>query len=315
MDPLADVLSAVRMTGGVFLDARFTSPWCVDTRLAVDDCRPFLSHPSQLICYHVVVEGEILAWTEGRDPLPVKAGEVILMPRNDLHRMASAPDVAVINARAVIQPSEHGGLARVSVGGGGGETRMFCGMLGCDEGFNPLIAALPPIIKLDIRESLARGMIESSMAFAARETIGGRPANSSTMARLAELLFIEAVRSYANTEEGCDIGWLRGISDTQIGRAVAALHGDLARAWTVEDLARLVGMSRSSFMSRFTAVIGVSPIRYLTQWRMVAAKRKLSQSSQSIAQTGFDVGYDSEAAFSRAFKRETGVSPAHWRNA
>jgi AraC-like DNA-binding protein len=244
----------------------------------------------------------------------VRAGEIVLLPRNDVHTLASAPGLVPTSARRLIQPSENGGLARISHGGGGEATQIVCGFLGSEEAFNPLIAALPRVLKLDVREGVARDWVEASVRYAAGELTAGRFASSSLMSRLSELLFVEAMRQYSVTYADQNAGWLKGVGDPQIGRALAAIHHNVGLPWSAGSLAKEVSMSRSAFVDRFTTLIGMPPIRYLTVWRLQAAKRSLRETRKTIAQLAEEVGYGSDEAFSRAFRREFGSSPSRWRD-
>ena len=166
---------------------------------------------------------------------------------------------------------------------------------------------------IDVREATSRDMIEASVKFAAGEVMQGRLAESSVLSRLSELLLVEAVRRYADTVGELQTGWLKGLKDPGIGRALALIHQEIAAPWTAETLAKEVAMSRSAFTERFASLVGLPPIRYLTAWRMETAKVQLRETPKSIAQVAYGIGYESEEAFSRAFKREVGVSPSHWR--
>jgi AraC-like DNA-binding protein len=314
MDPLSDVLRAVRLTGGVFLDARFTAPWSISSRLMAEDTRAFTTAPAQIIAYHVVIKGRLLIAVEGATAVEVAAGEIVMIPRNEAHRLASAPRLPPVDGRRLVVPSAEGGLAQIRHGGGGEGTDIVCGFLASEEAYNPLIATLPRILKLDIRAATSRDWIEASVRFAARELTAGRLASSSVMSRLSELLFVEAVRNYAATLADGEAGWLKGLRDPHVGRALALIHQNIGTAWTAESLAREVALSRSAFMDRFASLVGVPPIRYLTVWRLQTAKLSLRESSKTIRQLAHAVGYASEEAFSRAFKREFGVSPAYWRD-
>lgn len=313
MDPLADALRSVRLAGGVFIEAHFTAPWCVTGSMTADDCRPFLATPAQLIGYHFIVEGRMLVSIEGEPWVEARAGEIVLFPRNDGHMLASAPRLKPVSAGTLIQPSANGGLARISHGGGGAPTHLVCGFLGSEEGYNPLIAALPRILTLDVRHGTSRDWIEASVRFAARELAEGRLASSSVMSRLSETLFVEAVRQYSSTLADQNVGWMKGLRDPQIGRALALIHQNISTAWSAEALAREVALSRSAFIDRFTTLVGMPPIRYLTVWRLQTAKLYLRETRKTIAQLAHLVGYESEEAFSRAFKREFGSPPARWR--
>ncbi len=312
-DPLSDVLRAVRMKSGVFLDVRMTEPWCMASRVGTNDRAPVLQNPSQVISFHYLMEGAMLAGVEGGTLITIEAGELVMMPRNDPHILASSLGVPCIDGNSLVKPPVAGSLARVVHGGGGKKAIMLSGFLGCEEGFNPLVDALPPMIKINVRESASRRLIEGAMTFAASELERGRVASSGVMSRLSEVLFIEVVRSYAETSGDDVTSWFSGLNDPQISQALSAMHRDIAKTWTAQCLAREAGMSRSAFVQRFTAVMEVSPIRYLTAWRLAIGKRALRETARTIGAIGFDVGYEFEDAFSRAFKREYGISPAKWR--
>jgi AraC-like DNA-binding protein len=300
--------------GGVFLEARFTAPWCVMSKISPEDCRPFMATPAQVIAYHFVIDGRMVIEVDGSAPLEIAAGEVAMLPRNDAHKLASAPDLESVNAGALVNPAPEGGLAQIAHGGGGAATYVVCGFLASNDGFNPLIASLPKVLKLDFRQGASRQWVEASVRFAARELAEGRLASSNVMSRLSELLFVEAVRSYAAGLNEKESGWLRGLRDPYVGRALALMHGKISAPWTAAALAKEVALSRSAFVERFAAEVGMPPIRYLTFWRLQTAKLLLREVPKPVAQHAFSVGYESEAAFSRAFKREFGISPARWRN-
>lgn len=313
-DALSEVLRSVRLIGGVFLDARFTAPWSVLSQITAQDMKPFIASPAQVIGFHFIIEGKLLVAIEGEPPLEVSAGEIVLLPRNDVHMMATSLDLPPIKGSDLIQRSSTGGLARASHGGGGTQTHMICGFLASEDLYNPLIAALPRMLKLDVRQGLSGDWVEACVRYAASELADGRVASSSVMSRLSELLFVEAVRTYAATLGERDTGWLRGLADPQVGRALALIHHRIDASWTAETLAREVALSRSAFVDRFTSLVGMPPIRYLTVWRLRAAQLHLQETRKSIAQIAPLVGYESEEAFSRAFKREFGLSPARWRD-
>jgi len=313
MDPLSEVLRSVRLAGGVFLDVCLTAPWCVHSQLVADDCRPLLANPAQLIAFHFVTGGACQVSVDNESPVGLRSGEIVLIPRNDVHVLATGPGLKPVSGRDLVQPAPDGGLARVRHGGGGAATTMICGFLATEGEYNPLIASLPRMLKLDVREGTSREWVEASMRFAANELAQGRVASSEIMSRLSELLFVEAVRNYAAKLDGQQTGWLKGIADPQVGRALALIHHKIGEPWSAEALASEVGLSRSAFVERFSALVGMPPIRYLTTWRLQTAKLHLRETRKTIAQLAHGVGYESEEAFSRAFKREFGVAPAHWR--
>lgn len=313
MDPISEVLRSVRLTGGVFLDARFTAPWSVLAQLKPEHCSSFLALPAQIICYHLVIEGNVRVAVEGEPHILVGPGEVVLLPRNDTHTLSSESGLTPVKVSELVKRAPEGGLSRIVHGGGGEGTHLMCGFLASEELYNPLIAALPRLLKLDVRTGLSRVWIESSVRFAASELAEGRLASSPLLSRLSELLLVEAVRNYVSAIDDHESGWLRGLTDLQIGRALALIHQRIAAPWSAESLAKEVALSRSAFVDRFTTLVGTPPIRYLTQWRLRTAQLHLKETRKSIAQLAHMVGYESEEAFSRAFKREYGLPPARWR--
>jgi AraC-like DNA-binding protein len=218
-----------------------------------------------------------------------------------------------VPAREIVQPAQNFGLARIVHGGGGEQTRLVCGFLGSDVPFNPLILALPKLLKLDLHATAAGTWIENSFRFAASEISAGRLGSTTVVAKLSELLFIEAVSRYVESLPADQRGWLAGLRDLHVGRALALLHARPSEQWTAESLGREVGLSRSVFAERFNSMVGQPPIQYLALWRMHMAAQRLREGHGSVAQIGFEIGYGAEAAFSRAFKRRFGTSPAAWR--
>jgi len=311
-DPLSTVLESLRLKGAVFLTARFTEPWAVITSVPGEFWRRLLSPSTELIAYHFVLEGSLLVALEGQPPRRVGAGEIVVLPRNPPHRLASGMDAVPVDARALVRPSPDGGLVRIEYGGGGAPSRIVCGFLGCEDHRHPLIDALPALLTIGVQGSPSRGLVEASLAFALRELTEGRPAAGAMLAKVSELLLMDAIRGYVASAEPQD-GWLRGLSDPQIARALALIHQDITRAWTAEDLAREAALSRTAFVERFRKLVGAPPFRYLTAWRMDTAKLQLRESPKTVAQVAYAVGYESEEAFNRAFHREVGVPPATWR--
>jgi AraC-like DNA-binding protein len=316
MDALSEVLRVAQLTGGVFLHAEFFEPWCMAARIGPEQCAPTLGPTSHVIPYHYVVEGELHIRVQGGDgeSLTIRAGEVILLPRNDLHLMGSDLSLPPVTNNDIIHPRQGGGLYSIHYGGSGKRTRMVCGFLGCDsaEG-NPVLSTLPTLLKLDVEQGGNAEWIRSTFQYAAEEVAAGRPGSEVVLAKLSELLFVEAVRRYAEALPDGDTGWLASLRDAYVARALALLHRDITRRWTVDDLGREVGLSRSALADRFIRLIGVPPMHYLIHWRLQVATQKLRNSSASLAQVAESVGYDSEAAFSRAFKRTFGAAPATWR--
>jgi AraC-like DNA-binding protein len=303
----------LRLSGGVFLEAEFTAPWCIGGKISTDDCKPFLAVPRHVIASHFVAAGNMQLRVEGGETIDVLAGGLVLLPHNDSHVFGSDLNVALVRAREVIQPPQRGGISRINYGGGGATTQLLCGYLASDAPFSPLLSALPSVLKLDVRATASGAWIESSFRFAASEIAAGRLGSTTVIAKLSELLFVEAVTQFVSSLPAERRGWLAGLRDPQIGRALALLHARPTEPWTAETLAVEVGMSRSVFAERFTSLVGQPPMQYLTLWRMHVAAQRLREGRGSVAQIGFAIGYESEAAFSRAFKRQFGTSPGTWR--
>jgi AraC-like DNA-binding protein len=313
VDALSDVLRVIRLSGGVFLQAEFTSPWCVSGQVGPDDCKPYLAAPRHVIAFHFVANGCMQLRVEGCDPIEVRAGEVVMLPHNSVHLFGSELNSAPTLVREIVQPPQNGKLAHIVYGGGGEATHLLCGFLGCDTPFSPVLTALPEMLKLNVRITSSGAWMESSFRFAASEIAAGRLGSTTVLAKLSELLFVEAISQFVAGLSAERRGWLAGLRDPQVSRALALLHGRPIDEWTAESLAREVGMSRSAFAERFSSLVGQPPMQYLALWRMHLAAQQLREGRGSVAQIGFGIGYDSEAAFSRAFKRQFGESPGAWR--
>jgi AraC-like DNA-binding protein len=314
MDALSDVLRVVRLKGSVFLHAEFTAPWCILSQIGPEDCGSLLSGAEHLALYHYVVEGRLAAQIPGTKHLEIEAGEAVMFPHNNEHLLGSSLDVLPLPARQVVQLTPGGGLSVIRHGGGGNRTRIVCGFLGCDrlEG-NPLIGALPPVLRFDTRRGASGAWIRSSLEFAAAEIAARRAGSETVLAKLSELLFVETLRNYVEELPEEQTGWLAGLKDPFVSRALSLLHERVGEEWTVDELGREVGLSRSALADRFTRLIGEPPMRYLARWRIQVAAQQLRDSDTPLGRIAEQVGYESEAAFNRAFKRSFGVPPARWR--
>lgn len=267
-----------------------------------------------LICYHYMVEGRMRVKAGDEPVLELKAGDLVLFPRNDLHYMGSDISLPPVKANDIIQPPHCCGLYTIRHGGGGPIAKVICGFLGCEDSrSNPVITTLPAAMRLSVEEAGAAEWIRSTFQFAADELAAGHPGSETVLAKLSELLFVEAVRRYAESLPEDQTGWLAGLRDPYVAKTLALLHGDIAKEWTVEELSAAIGLSRSALADRFTRLIGVPPKQYLANWRMQVAAQKLRNSNQSLSQIAAEVGYVSDAAFSRAFKKYYGKAPAAWR--
>jgi AraC-like DNA-binding protein len=260
-----------------------------------------------------VVAGRLVVDLDGSAPTEVPAGSIILLPRNARHSLGSAPGLRPAAIDHLIKPSDGVRPAALQVGGDGEETHLICGYLGCDIPDNPLIASLPQLLCLNTRGSAGDAWLSDSFQRAEEEFSGGGVGSSTVLSKLAELLFVEAVRRYMANLPADQSGWLAGLRDSRIGHALALLHSEPARAWSAGMLAKSAGMSRSAFASRFLSLVGLPPMRYLGRWRLQLAAARLRESSCQVSRVAYDVGYESEAAFHRAFKSAFGVTPGEWR--
>jgi AraC-like DNA-binding protein len=314
MDALSDVLRVVRMKGGVFLHAEFSAPWCISSQVGPEDCRSLLDGADHLVLYHYVIEGRLTAQIRGGKSVELGPGEVFILPDNHEHLLGSHLHLPPVSARQLIVASPDGGLWEMRHGGGGEQTRIVCGFLGCErlQG-NPLMEALPPMLTFDTRVGSSASWIRGSLEFAIGEITARRAGSATVLAKLSELLIVEALRRYVDSLPHEQTGWLAGLKDPVVARALSLLHRRVSEPWTVDDLGREVGLSRSALADRFTRLIGEPPMRYLARWRIQAAAHELRNSDAPLVRIAQQVGYESEAAFNRAFKRSFGVPPATWR--
>jgi AraC-like DNA-binding protein len=247
-------------------------------------------------------------------PTHLVAGDAVLFPQGDAHRMTSMPGLPPAKGRPLDTVFTRR-PRQIVFGGGGTTTRLVCGYLACDTRLaRMLLGGLPPLLRVNVRGSNAGIWLEASLRYALAEARSPRPGGAGVLAKLAEVLFIEVLRLYMNEQhEGGRTGWLAGVSDRIVGAALAAMHRSPAQGWTVEELARAANTSRSVLAERFQTLVGTSPMQYLTQWRMLLAANLLSRSNTPLARIAEDVGYQTDTAFSRAFRREFGQPPATWR--
>lgn len=314
MDALSEVLKVLKLTSGLFLEAEFTAPWCIDSAPGRDDVRHILPDAEHVSIYHLVTDGRCRAALPDGAPVDLSAGDLIMFPHGDGHLLGSDLQLAPVGAELLVEPSAEGGLARIRHGGGGERTRFVCGFLACDKRLcRPLLGALPRMLRVELGDGPAASWITATLRHGASETHAPRPGSEALLGRLSELLFVEAIRHYTASLPPGELGWLAGLRDPHVGRALALLHAEPARDWEVEALARQAGLSRSALNERFNALIGEPPMQYLTGWRLALASQALASSNDAVARIAERVGYDSEAAFNRAFKREFGIPPAAWR--
>ncbi len=314
MDALSHLLRVVRLVGAVFVQGKFTAPWSYQSP-AAHLAAPLLEPGAErVVIFHLVTQGSCHAMLDGMAPVQLAAGDVVILPHGDAHGMASDP--AAAGGMAAVQLDRL--LARrprlLSYGGGGAPTDLVCGYLACDARLaRMLLAGLPPLVRVNVRGTSAGRWLEGSIRYALDEAVASRPGGAGVLAKLSEVLFIEGLRLYMDAQPPGRTGWLAAVGDRVVGSALQALHEQPASQWTVDALAQRAGASRSVLAARFLHLVGSPPMHYLTQWRMLLAANLLTASNAPLARIAQDVGYQTDAAFSRAFRREYGAPPAAWR--
>ncbi len=332
MDILSDVLRVVRLSGAVFFTAEFSSPWAIDSPNPELLASIVLPHAECMVLFHILTEGECFVLCKTYPSVKVEMGDVIIFPHGEPHTMCSHPGTKATPIRAVFSQSSLDATPQVTFGGGGRKCRFICGYLNCDQRFNPLVSALPTM--LVVRSSNDYAVVEAidhngtrpaqvpqgsgtwlgtTLKFTINEAKAARPGNAAMLGRLTELMFVEILRQYMQQLPPGQRGWLAGLNDVHVGKVLRLMHANPAHDWTVPELAHEAGISRSALAERFTQLIGESPMRYLARWRVQLAKQMLRDGDSSIAEIAARIGYESEAAFNRAFKRSAGSPPASWR--
>ncbi|WP_374331635.1 AraC family transcriptional regulator [Aestuariivirga sp.] len=322
-DVLSEVLSAIRLTGSVFFDVEAASPWVAEAPPSAAIAQAVMPGAQHAIEYHVVVSGSCwisLIGGEPFEPVQLREGDIAVIPHGEPHAVSSAPAMrAEPDIEAHRRPADESCLPFKMMTGSDAarDARLLCGFFACDvRPFNPLVGSLPRLLRIGRSSSATAdallGQIITLASEEARETHAGA---QGFLNKLSELLFIEAIRCHMQTLDAQDTGWLGGLRDPLVGRAIALMHAAPARAWTLEALAAEAGASRSGLAGRFSQLIGYPPMQYLTRWRMQLAARHLAERGAKVSAVAQLVGYESEAAFSRAFKKFSGQSPSDWRSA
>lgn len=313
MDALSELLRVVKLNGAMFFHAQCGVPWGVCSPPSQTFNRLVGSPCSHIIEFHLLSEGQGYVRV-GEEAMPLSAGDVIMMPHGDAHYLGSGPGhestVAEEDMRALLT----GQLTLSRLGGGGEGARLICGYLASEAGLiQPLLEGLPRVVRVNIRADAQGAILESMIRHAVDQASNGAPGSRAIVAHLAEVLFAEVLRRYLLQLSSSRTGWLAGAADPVISRALVALHQRPGEPWTLERLAREVGLSSSALTERFARCLGQGPMGYLSTWRLELAAESLRSTSRSVLQIAGEVGYDSEAAFNRAFKRRFQAPPARYR--
>lgn len=314
MDALSEVLRMIRLQGALCLNGRFHEPWCLDAPRGAELAAVLCPGAEGLALLHLVLEGRCWIQLPGGEPIPLQAGDVATVPRGNAHLIGSGLQHAPVERRHAL-PVRLPEVASVRYGGDGDPCMLVCGWFAYEPGVpNPVLAALPSVFRVAVGRRPAGSWIEASIRYALQEAAAGQPGSTAVAARVAESLFVEALRGYLDDLPPEHTGWFAGLRDPQVGRCVALMHAHPGRPWSVEALAQQVNLSRSVLAERFSGLLGTPPMQYLKRLRLALAARMLSSEGGNLIQVAEAVGYESEASFSRAFKSEYGVPPGAWRS-
>jgi AraC-like DNA-binding protein len=314
MDAFSEILSAMKLTGATYFRAEFSSPWSFCSPPSRELASILAPGAAHLAIYHLVVEGRALARLREGKWLVLDAGDVVVFPHGDPHEMFSHEQARNDVTPEILNKISARDLRPLQAGGGGENVRVVCGFMVCDPIIcKPLLEGLPRIMKVNIRADRSGQWLENSILHLADETTSARVGSDAMLAKLSEALFVETLRMYIAGLPEAQTGWLAGARDPIVGKSLAILHSKVSHPWTIAELAKEVGMSRSALVERFSRFLSLPPMTYLTRWRLQLAARALTTTPRGTADIAADVGYESEAAFNRAFKREFGLPPARYR--
>ena len=326
-DPLSDVLRSVRLRGSIFYYVSFCGEWAAETPASPALASALMPGAEHVIAYHMVAKGSGWAAVEGLAPVRLSQGDIVLFPRGDTHVISSAPGARVLpdssdwryTTRDEPKPvalAYHRGVLRpdASTPADDAAAIVICGFIGCDlRPFNPLISAMPRLL-----HQPAEGLVSwlaPVLDQAVSESQRGRAGSAAVLERVSEMVFVDAARRYLESLPEQASGWLGALRDRHVGKAIGLMHAQPAHPWTVDELGRQVGLARSALHERFVDLLGQPPMQYLPRWRMQRGAALLREGNSTVSTIAQEVGYDSEAAFARTFKRLVGQPPATWRRA
>ena len=313
MDALSELLRAVKLSGAFFHKSRCSSPWLLQAPRSSAFLPYVAPHATHCIEFHHVSSGRAYIRL-GAETTPLEAGDVVMIPHGDAHEMGNGTGGISIDGEAALPELMSGQLHLASFGGNGDETGLVCGYLACDaELIKPVLAGLPRVLRVNLRADQSGEWFENTLGHAVEQAAAAQPGSAAFLAHLAEALFADVLRRYLAQLPVGRTGWLAAAGDPAVSRALAALHRQPAHAWSLDELARHVGVSRSALTERFARYLGIAPMGYLTEWRLGLGAESLRNTSRSVQTVALDVGYESEAAFNRAFKRRFDVPPARYR--
>jgi len=316
MDAFSEILSGVKLNGAVFFRAEFSAPWSFSSPGANVTAATLGVGTAHLVLYHLVIDGGAVVKLADGPNIDLKPGDVVVFPHGHPHSMSSSR----VAARSfpyceITDKIKSRDLSPLRAGGGGEASRFVCGYMTCDPYLSrPILNGLPPVFKINIRTDRTGHWLENSILHLVEEAASGRVGSEAMLSKLSEALFVDTLRRYVSALPDHQVGWLAGARDPVVGKSLGLLHGSIAHPWTIADLADQVGISRSALIERFTRYLSEPPMANLSRWRLQLAVRSLEKTSRSVAEIAADVGYESEAAFNRAFKREIGQPPGRYRS-
>lgn len=315
MDAFSEVLGGVRLRGAVFFRAAFTAPWDLPVPHSSALAQTLAPGSRHLVLYHFLVDGPLRARVaDAPSWVSLSAGDIVVFPHGHAHELSGGSGGRGVDPRAVMEKVRSGDLSPLETGGGGERTQLVCGYLACDPlRCGPILESLPPMLHVNVRSDDAGRWLEQSILHVANEAIAQRPGTDAMLVRLSEALFVDTLRRYVAGLPDSSTGWLAGARDPAVGRALTLMHSRSHHPWTIGGLAEEAGLSRSVLVERFTKYVGEPPMTYLTSWRLRLAAEALETTSKGVAEIAANVGYESEAAFNRAFKRMFELPPARFR--
>jgi AraC-like DNA-binding protein len=315
MDAFSEILSGVKLNGALFFSAEFSAPWGFSTPASNTMSAMLAPGAAHLVLYHLLIDGGALVQLADGQAIELKPGDVVIFPHGDPHYMSSKGASAPFPNYGINAKIKARDLSPLRAGGGGDISRFVCGYMTCDPYLSrPILNGLPPVFSVNIRTDSSGHWLENSILHLVEEAASGRVGSEAMLAKLSEALFVDTLRRYVAGLPEQQMGWLAGTRDLIVGKSLGLLHSRVAHPWTIADLADEVGISRSALVERFTRYLSEPPMAYLTRWRLQLAARSLEKTSRGIAEIAADVGYESEAAFNRAFKREFGQPPGRYRS-
>jgi len=316
MDVLSEMLKAVKLDGAVFFHGEFSSPWCARQPDGCSIAAYLSSSSTHVIIFHLLTEGRGYARIEknGR-PVSLSPGDIVMFPHGDAHLLGNGPPVTPVDSAEQLQRVLAERRMLSQFGGGGELTKLICGYMACDLRLSQIfLAGLPSVLKINIRDSPSGKWLEDTLRYSVEHADASGPGGTAVVAKLSEALFADTLRRYIEKLPASQTGWLAGVRDPDVGKALALLHKQPSHPWTIASLANEVGLSRSVLAERFRHYLSDTPMGYLTRWRLQLAAQAVTSTSKSVAEVAGEVGYESEPSFNRAFKREFGIPPARFRS-